>query len=231
MMDASIQVFNFHKNEVRVMIDAIGEPWWVAKDVCDLLGLENSRKAVNDLDEDDVTISYITDALGRKQQTNIINESGLYQLIFRSRKEEAKAFKRWISHDVLPSIRKKGGYWLERDGVSSLTRQAELLLAECRRMDELSAKQAEHEIRIDALETVVSCLPDPNYKTVIGYANEIFKSVTLGEARRLGKLCANASRNLGYAVIDVPHPTYGTVHAYHVDILASVMEDLSNGRL
>ena len=230
MDNTGIQVFNFHKNDVRVLIDGHGDPWWVANDICTILELGNPRSSLALLDEDEKGV-HVIDTPGGLQNMTTVNEAGLYSLIFRSRKEEAKAFKRWISHDVLPSIRKKGGYWLERDGVSSLTRQAELLLAECRRMDELSAKQAEHEIRIDALETVVSCLPDPNYKTVIGYANEIFKSVTLGEARRLGKLCANASRNLGYAVIDVPHPTYGTVHAYHVDILASVMEDLSNGRL
>jgi len=88
-----------------------GEIWFVAKDVCDMLGHSNSRKAVQrHVDEDDVTFSYITDSLGRKVRFSCINESGLYALILQSRKKEAKQFKRWVTSEVLPSIRKTGKY-------------------------------------------------------------------------------------------------------------------------
>ncbi len=86
-----------------------GEPWFVAKDVCDVLGLVNSRKAVGDLDDYQKGVT-ISDTPGGKQEINTINESGLYQLIFKSRKSEANFFQRWVTTEVLPSIRKYGYY-------------------------------------------------------------------------------------------------------------------------
>lgn len=87
-----------------------GEPWFIGKDVADILGYTNNRKALADHvdDEDkDVTKCY---TLGGKQKTTIINESGLYSLIISSKLPQAKAFKHWITHDVIPSIRKHGMY-------------------------------------------------------------------------------------------------------------------------
>lgn len=87
-----------------------GEPWFIGKDVADILGYTNNRKALADHvdDEDkDVTKCY---TLGGNQKTTIINESGLYSLIISSKLQQAKAFKRWITHDVIPSIRKHGMY-------------------------------------------------------------------------------------------------------------------------
>ena len=85
-----------------------GEPWFVAADVCRALGLGNSSMAVSKLDEDEKGISLI-DTLGGEQKLGIVNEPGLYALVLSSRKPEAKAFKRWITHEVIPSIRKTGG--------------------------------------------------------------------------------------------------------------------------
>ena len=104
-MTNAIQIFNFNSNTIRV-IERDGDPWWVAKDVCDVLDLTNPTMAISELDEDE-RAKY---CLGRQGETNIINEPGLYSLILRSRKPEAKAFKRWITHEVIPAIRKHGGY-------------------------------------------------------------------------------------------------------------------------
>ena len=94
--------------EVRGVIKN-GEPWFVAKDICDVLGLTNSRKATATLDEDEkeVTSSYTP---GGQQEMAIVNESGLYSLIMQSRKPAAKAFRKWVTSEVLPSIRKYGFY-------------------------------------------------------------------------------------------------------------------------
>lgn len=94
--------------EIRV-INRSGEPWFVAADVSRILGIHNARQTVSYLDDDEKGV-ISNDTLGGKQKTNIINESGLYSLILRSRKPQAKAFKRWITHDVIPSIRKTGKY-------------------------------------------------------------------------------------------------------------------------
>lgn len=103
-----LQVFDFKNNEVRVaVID--GQPWWVAKDICDVLEISNSRDAVSRLDADERGV-VSTDTLGGSQSMQAVNEPGLYSLVIGSRKPEAKEFKRWITHDVLPSIRKTGMY-------------------------------------------------------------------------------------------------------------------------
>ena len=82
----------------------------MAKDVCDVLGVKDSRTSINLLDEDERQTVPVIDSMGRSQDTFIINEPGLYSLILRSRKPEAKEFKRWITHDVLPQIRTTGQY-------------------------------------------------------------------------------------------------------------------------
>lgn len=83
------------------------EPYFVAKDVCDILEIKNTTMAINRLDEDEVTKFNLG---GLSGETNIVNEYGLYNLILASRKPEAKAFKKWITHEVIPAIRKTGGY-------------------------------------------------------------------------------------------------------------------------
>ncbi|MCA1183439.1 phage antirepressor [Bacillus licheniformis] len=108
-MDQLQKVFNYQDQQVRTVVKD-GEPWFVAKDVCDVLGITDARKSVNLLDEDERNSVPVTDSLGRNQETFIINEPGLYSLILRSRKPEAKQFKRWITHEVIPTIRKTGGY-------------------------------------------------------------------------------------------------------------------------
>lgn len=99
--------------EIRTVLRD-GEPWFVAKDVCDILGIANNRDAVARLDEDEKGVG-ISDTLGGKQEVSIVNEFGLYQLILRSNKPEAKQFKRWVTHDVLPAIRKQGYYSMIKD--------------------------------------------------------------------------------------------------------------------
>lgn len=100
-----------------------GEPWFVAKDVCDALEIENSRNATARLDEDEKGVSIVRTPSGEQQMT-IVRESGLYNLIFQSRKPEAKAFRKWVTSEVLPSIRKTGRYELksQKRGVVRRTR-------------------------------------------------------------------------------------------------------------
>jgi prophage antirepressor-like protein len=102
-------IFAFDSNAVRVHKDANGDPWFIATDVCQVLTIANSRDALSRLDDDERG-STITDTPGGRQELATINESGLYTLILRSRKPEAKRFKKWVTSEVLPSIRKTGGY-------------------------------------------------------------------------------------------------------------------------
>ena len=104
-----IMPFAFEDNLVRTILDKNHEPWFVAKDVCKCLDIGNSRDAVAALDEDEKGVDSI-DTHGGAQEMSIISEAGLYSLILRSRKPQAKAFKRWITHEVLPALRRTGSY-------------------------------------------------------------------------------------------------------------------------
>lgn len=105
---ADIQVFTYNSNEVRT-VELNGEPWFVLKDVCEVLGIGNSRMVADRLDEDEKGVSQI-DTLGGLQNVSIISESGLYNVILRSDKPEAKPFRKWVTGTVLPSIRRHGAY-------------------------------------------------------------------------------------------------------------------------
>lgn len=103
-----LNLFQYDDQPMRVeMID--GEPWFVAADVCAVLGIANDRAAVASLDDDERGVA-TTDTPGGRQEINTVSESGLYSLILRSRRPEAKAIKRWVTHEVLPSIRRTGSY-------------------------------------------------------------------------------------------------------------------------
>lgn len=108
-MNTEIQAFNFNSATLRALTDENGEPWFVAKDVCDILGHSNASMALDRLDDDERAKFN----LGRQGETNIVNEAGLYALVLGSRKPEARTFKRWVTHEVLPSIRKHGIYATE----------------------------------------------------------------------------------------------------------------------
>ena len=109
-MNMEIQIFKHEKfGDIRTL-NKDGEPWFVGKDVASVLGYTNHRKALIDhVDEDDKGVT-ICDTLGGRQQITIINESGLYSLILSSKLPQAKEFKRWVTNEVLPQIRKTGGY-------------------------------------------------------------------------------------------------------------------------
>ncbi|EMS79190.1 BRO-N domain-containing protein [Desulfotignum phosphitoxidans] len=109
MDNNAVMPFSFGDQLVRVVKDEEGTPWWVARDVCKVLRHKDVNMAVKNLDDDEKLIQTLF-VSGQNRQVITINESGLYTLIIRSNKPEAKTFRRWITHEVLPSIRKTGAY-------------------------------------------------------------------------------------------------------------------------
>ncbi len=107
-MNNDIQIFNYNDHEVRT-VQKDGEPWFVLKDVCGILSIGNVADVYARLDTDEKGVGQI-DTLGGRQNMSIINESGLYNVILRSDKPEAKPFRKWVTSEVLPSIRKHGAY-------------------------------------------------------------------------------------------------------------------------
>lgn len=130
-----MQVFNYKSSQVRT-VEINNEPWFVLKDVCAVLDLGSAHKVSERLDEDERNQIPLTDSLGRKQETTIINESGLYNVILRSDKPEAKPFRKWVTSEVLPSIRKTGGYALPKDYPAALRALADAEEAKLRLLAE-----------------------------------------------------------------------------------------------
>lgn len=119
-----MQTFTFKPINQLVRVETIaGEPWFVAKDVCDALSIQNNRDAVDHLDNDEKLTSVVTTS-GQARKMTFVNESGLYNLIFQSRKPEAKAFRKWVTGEVLPSIRKTGRYDLPTPKQTSIPPRA-----------------------------------------------------------------------------------------------------------
>ena len=155
-----LQIFDYNQSEVRtVLLD--GDVWFVAKDICDILELTNPTMALEGLDEDERTKFN----LGRQGEANIISESGLYSLVLGSRKPEAKMFKRWITHNVIPQIRKTGNY------VQPSMTQAELTLAiaqnqvEIERKTNLALETAEKaNAKIDSISDIFTAPIDQNWR-------------------------------------------------------------------
>lgn len=107
--------FNYQEQEVRTITDENEQTWFAGIDICNILEYASARQAIAKLDEDEKKLEYIKDTSGQSRKTWNINEFGLYSLVLSSSKPEAKAFKRWITHEVLPSIRKAGKYSNEEE--------------------------------------------------------------------------------------------------------------------
>ena len=113
------EIVKLYKDHPVRIVDRDGEPWFVAKDVCEALGIAKVDSAIRSLDEDEKD-AHSMSTLGGNQEMTVVSEAGLYSLIMRSRKPEAKTFKRWVTHEVLPSIRKTGAYVAPNIGLEQL---------------------------------------------------------------------------------------------------------------
>ena len=147
-MNNEIRKFDFKGAALHTLTDEAGEPWFVARDVCDILELSNVTEALRPLDDDEKSnfrISEVAQNGGRAPL--IISEPGLYKLIMRSRKQEAKEFQRWVTHEVLPQIRKTGGYipTSESDSDEDIMARAVLVAQKTidRKNQQLQAKDAQ----------------------------------------------------------------------------------------
>lgn len=138
---SNIQIFNYQNNEVRT-VELNGEPWFVLKDVCNILGVVNDRNVAARLDEDEKDVCQM-DTLGGTQNVTVVNESGLYNVILRSDKPEAKPFRKWVTSEVLPSIRKNGGYIAGQQELSPQELMAKALLVANKTLAEREARICE----------------------------------------------------------------------------------------
>lgn len=240
---------------VRV-VECEGEPWFVAKDVCECLELTDVSKTISLLDDDEKGTNSIRTP-GGEQQMLVVSEPGLYSLILRSRKPEAKAFKRWIIHEVVPSIRKRGLYATEAVmdrilddpdfGISLLQQykfeREQRKLVEAQR-DEAVRTKAEIGSRREATAmNTASRLSKENdqlrdeigdsrtWKQVkaIPWLEEVFE-VSQAMYSVAGRKLSDMSRRMGYEIREIEDSRYGSVEAYHTDVIEAFRHVLKTDR-
>lgn len=240
---SNISVFNFNQNEVRTIVNDDGEIWFVASDVATVLGYRNAPDMVRNLDNDEVsTTQIVRSSSGGNPNMTIINESGLYSATLKSRRLEAKQFKKWVTSDVLPSIRKNGGYIAGQENDDP-----ELILAKAlqvannvilRKTQELQQAQIERDF---AIETKAH-ISDKKTATAMATASVKSKEAEklkeqLGESKNYASVKAVESkvggkynwRELkkwcvanGKKIKDIADANYGTVKIYHKDAWRAV---------
>lgn len=164
---SSLQLFSYNAQQVRTqLID--GEPWFVLADLCVILGLGSPHKVAERISEDDRNQTPVMDSLGRKQQTTIVNESGMYEVIIRSDKPEAKAFRRWLTSEVIPSIRKTGSYGTATKALSPDEIVAQALQITAARVQELTAKVEQDAPKVAYVEQFVAADDRVTFRALAG---------------------------------------------------------------
>jgi prophage antirepressor-like protein len=253
MSQSNVKLFEKEEfGKLRVIL-CNGEPWFVARDVCAVLGTE-TRDLPDILEHDEQRpivdiIHTLNDSTGLRRDSRIISEPGLYSLILRSRKPEAKAFKRWVTHEVIPSIRKTGGYLATKpdDTPEAILARAVLVAQDTIRRieaerDEAIRTKAEIGSRREATAMATASAAvrkaaalenelgrGRDYKSVKGipWFLDVFAD-TPAAYSVAGRKLSDMSRRMGYNIREIEDSRFGSVKAYHVDVIEAFRLSLKN---
>ena len=210
-MSNDLVKFEFEGRGVRTVVIE-DEPWFVAKDVCDILGLVNSREAVANLEEDELRSVTLTSG-GQRREMTALSESGLYALIFKSRKENAKRFRKWVTSEVLPQIRKTGSYSVTQKAPQTYIEALEALIEAEKAKQLLLEDKTELEVRLDEAKEWYS----------------IKRMEKLNFPRKFDwRELKRESHRLRKPIKKVFDQNYGEVNAYHLSVWESLYFDTLN---
>ena len=253
MENSPLALFEHEKFGSLRVIEHKGEPWFVARDVCAVLGTE-TRDLPDILEHDEQRpivdiIHTLNDSTGLRRDSRIISEPGLYSLILRSRKPEAKAFKRWVTHEVIPSIRKTGGYLIAKldDTPEAILARAVLVAQDTIRRieaerDDAIRTKAEIGSRREATAMATASAAvrkaaarenelgrGRDYKSVKGipWFLDIFAD-TPAAYSVAGRKLSDMSRRMDYEIREIEDSRFGSVKAYHVDVIEAFRLSLKN---
>lgn len=211
----------FDAREVRIAQDEAGNLWWSARDVCGSLGIKNYRSATERLDPDEKAL-ILLDASFRE---SVVNESGLYTLVLRSNKPQAKRFRRWVTEEVLPSIRKTGSYTTAAlSPEEMLLHSAQILVDQKRRIEKQEQAVKLLSERVDDVRDLVisrtsTNSADTGFMTVRGFCNVRNIRLDLKGAQRFGQGCSKLARAHGIQTGLVSDEAFGMVKSYPLGIL------------
>lgn len=225
----ALNLYNYNNNPVRLVTES-DNVWFVAKDVCDVLGLGNPAMAVNGLDDDEKGIK-VVDTLGGPQDMLVVTEGGLYTLVIRSNKLEAKTFRKWVTSEVLPTIRKTGSYSLKPLSQAEwLLQQAQAMVDQERRITAIEQRHdsTEH-LSLKAIEKAdvafkrAEC--NLGHFSVQGYCARTGRECDLPKASKHGRALTKICKGLGIDMGKLADPRFGYVNSYPETILKNYFGD------
>lgn len=227
----TFEIFNYKNlGSVRCYIDQFGEKWFCHKDVCDILGIVNSRDASSRLNPKGVIV---TDTLtnGGVQKLTFINEGNLMELIFTSRKPEAKEFRAWVCQEVLPSLSKTGSYHMPNKAMTEMemihTISGEVI-KNTNDIKELQTNVKKNAQTLELHKKYIMIILKEGYYTVASAAKLVGVPLSLETAREIGALASEQCQDRGLSVATIPHPEYGRVRAYPYFVIADVLKNYIN---
>lgn len=191
-----LQIFNYEGKPLRT-VEKDDEIWWVLKDVCDALSIVDSKTVPRRLDSDEVCQIPLIDSMGRTQMQYVVNEPGLYSVILRSDKPEAKNFKRWVTHEVLPAIRQKGAYSMQSpmSPAQLIAAQAQVLVDMERRMNEVEDQTLALEAKVNTAIRAFSRPAEDHWRADMDKAvRELCAEINWSLPRLQGRLYAELER-------------------------------------
>jgi len=215
-------IFTFQHQQVRVA-GTPDKPLFCAADVCEILGIDNSRDAIASLDADEKITVANSDGnprAGIPHQLAFVTESGLYTLIFKSRKQEAKTFRKWVTAEVLPAIRRTGGYQTPSPaGGGSALDHAEALIKAMREQENRLARVEALAIQANSFNSA-----NTNFYTVRGYTNILGIRLSLSDAKSIGKQASEFCRSHGIRTGRARDELFGEVNSYPAEVLEEIFK-------
>jgi len=228
-----LQIFSYNSNEVRIFVKD-GEPWWVLRDIAEVLEIKRPSDTLTPrLNPKGVDKTSILSNRGGMQETTIINEENLYRALLRSNKAKAEPFIAWVTGEVLPTIRKKGGYGLPGSTEARLDRiesfmektfaSIPTLLAETVKQTIKALPQAQILKESPQKQIPFSQPKEEDYLSISQFAKKINKIVTYEDRQDLGKMASKLSRSKNIKKRTIPNERYPNgVGSYHISILKQV---------
>jgi prophage antirepressor-like protein len=232
---SNLSRFEFNSSEVRVLtID--GEPWFVAKDICAILNIDNASQALGRLDEDekrvltresDEAFIYLTENADTAR-LSAVSESGMYALALSSRKPEAKPFRKWVTSEVLPSIRKTGSYSVAKTPAEMLLEYAKVMVEHERRLTKVEAENQQLKETLEVVEMEVQANTAElerfrnghgYYYSIAGYCSKLGQQRPLQWMNNQGRKASAMCRQKGIVPEKVSDPRWGTVNTYPDSVL------------
>ena len=211
---------------VRAYVDRQGEKWFCHLDVCNILGIANNRDAMSRLNPDGVGYTDVIDNLGRTQQATFINLGNLMELIFTSRKPEAKEFRSWVCQEVLPQLSTKGYYMMNNISIPEVLHGITGGMVEMNKtLNEHQQRLDNHQQMIENANHAIEVMEKEGYYTVASFARLKGIPIDLNDAKELGRRATDMCITLGLGVVPVPHKDLTYIHGYPYNILESVFAD------